>query len=105
MIAALFASVKAQNEPDTPNAPDSALKDFDPTDKNEAKAEAPPAKVPAFNEPSFNSNMPAAQGLAHIRDVYQEPAENTTYAPKPPPYFNEKPFSGKMPSANGLVQL
>ena len=49
--------------------------------------------------------MPAAQGLAHIRDVYQEPAENTTYAPKSPPYFNEKPFSGTMPSSNGLVQL
>jgi hypothetical protein len=71
VIVALFASVSAQADT-VPVAKDSALETYDPTstDKNEAKAEAPPAKVPAFNEPSFSGSMPASQGLAQFRDVY-----------------------------------
>ena len=45
-----------------------------------------------------------ASTKAH-RDVYQEPAQHTTYAPKLPAGFNEPAFSGSMPSSQGLVQV
>ncbi len=62
VIASLFASVHAQEAV----AKDSALEKFDPeaADKNEAKPEAPPKKVPAFNEPPFSiGTHPSAAGL------------------------------------------
>ena len=69
VIAALFASANAQ-ESNGNAAADSALENFDPTDKNEAKAEAPPKKVPAFNEPSFSiGTHPSSAGLIQIQSA------------------------------------
>ena len=68
VIAALFASVQAQEGDKI--AKDSALENFDPTDKNEAKAEGPPAKVPAFNEPPFSAGThPSAAGLIQTQSA------------------------------------
>jgi len=69
VIAALFASVQAYDEADTPKN-DSALDNFDPNDKNEAKPEGPPAKVPAFNEPPFSQGThPSSAGLVQVQSA------------------------------------
>ena len=68
VIAALFASVHAQADT-TPVAKDSALENLDPTatDKNESIPEAPPAKIPAFNEPAFSAGThPSSAGLVQV---------------------------------------
>ena len=74
---------------------------------------------PFFNEPAFNSNMPAAAGFAQKRfatgmngdeDLGQditmkgEPYHYQQKKTQGPPYFNEPAFNSTMPAADGFVQ-